>query len=90
MGLAFHLRDRLPCLSARSGQESGVSPWPTPPKSDALLGGGGVHAFCRVLCNEKKWVALNSVTHFVVLMVGDTGLEPVTSCMSSKHSNHLS
>ena len=23
-------------------------------------------------------------------IVGDTGLEPVTSCMSSKHSNHLS
>ena len=23
-------------------------------------------------------------------VVGDTGLEPVTSCMSSKHSNHLS
>jgi hypothetical protein len=23
-------------------------------------------------------------------MVGDTGFEPVTSCMSSKHSNHLS
>jgi len=24
------------------------------------------------------------------VMVGDTGLEPVTSCMSSKHSNQLS
>ena len=23
-------------------------------------------------------------------MVGDTGIEPVTSCMSSRHSNHLS
>jgi hypothetical protein len=24
------------------------------------------------------------------VMVGDTGFEPVTSCMSSKHSNQLS
>ncbi len=27
---------------------------------------------------------------FAIRMVGDTGLEPVTSCMSSKCSNQLS
>ncbi len=26
----------------------------------------------------------------IILFVGDTGLEPVTSCMSSKHSDQLS
>ncbi len=39
---------------------------------------------------ERRGLVLALPARLEVVMVGDTGLEPVTSCMSSKCSNQLS
>ena len=39
---------------------------------------------------ERRGLVLALPARLGVVMVGDTGLEPVTSCMSSKCSNQLS
>ena len=39
---------------------------------------------------ERRGLVLALPARLEVIMVGDTGLEPVTSCMSSKCSNQLS
>ena len=46
--------------------------------------------YISILKTAKNKTAHKYNTYKILKCVGDTGLEPVTSCMSSKHSNHLS
>ena len=67
---------------------------------DGFLGLGGGHTTIHQPAMAFVVVAVVREVAFIsrifngytstIGMVGDTGIEPVTSCMSSKHSNHLS